>query len=160
MNKFFLGKKLGMTQVFNENGNIVPVTVVETSPCTVVQLKTEETDGYVAVKVGYENVLERKLNKPEKGLFAKNKIAPKKFLKEFRVDSVENYQVGQDLKISEMFENGEKIDITGISKGKKLMVQCTTEELVQWEHVQHQEEYLKVKNYQDIWVTKKLQFKI
>lgn len=118
MNKFFLGKKLGMTQVFNENGNIIPVTVVETSPCTVVQLKTEETDGYVAVKVGYENILERKLNKPEKGLFAKNKIAPKKFLKEFRVDSVENYQVGQDLKISEMFENGEKIDITGISKGK------------------------------------------
>ena len=118
MKKFFLGKKLGMTQVFNENGNIIPVTVVETSPCTVVQLKTEDTDGYVAVKIGYESILEKKLNKPEKGLFEKNNLTPKKFLKEFRVDSVENYEIGQNLKISEMFANGDKIDVTGISKGK------------------------------------------
>ena len=118
MKKFFLGRKLGMTQVFDDNGNVIPVTVVESSPCTVVQLKTEEVDGYFAVKLGYENVLERKLNKPELGLFKKNNIAPKKFLKEFRVDTVEGYEVGQNIKISEMFKDGDKIDITGISKGK------------------------------------------
>lgn len=118
MKKFFLGKKLGMTQVFDENGNVIPVTVIESSSCTVVQLKTEEVDGYFAVKLGYENILERKLNKPELGLFKKNKIAPKKFLKEFRVDTVEGYEVGQNIKISEMFKEGDKIDVTGISKGK------------------------------------------
>ena len=115
---FFLGKKLGMTQVFDENGNVIPVTVVETSPCTVIQLKTDEIDGYSAVKIGYENILEKKLNKPEKGLFAKNKLAPKKFLKEFRVDNLADYQIGQNIKISEMFKDGDKVDITGISKGK------------------------------------------
>lgn len=115
---FFLGKKLGMTQVFDENGNVIPVTVIETSPCTVIQLKTNEVDGYSAVKIGYENILEKKLNKPEKGLFAKNKLAPKKFLKEFRVDNLEEYQIGQNIKVSEMFKDGDKLDITGISKGK------------------------------------------
>lgn len=118
MKKFFLGKKLGMTQVFDDNGDVIPVTVVESSPCTVVQLKTKEIDGYFAVKLGYENVLERKLNKPELGLFKKNKIAPKKFLKEFRVDTIEGYELGQNIKISEMFKAGDKLDITGISKGK------------------------------------------
>lgn len=118
MKKFFLGKKLGMTQIFDENGNIIPVTVIESSPCTVVQLKTEENDGYFAVKLGYENVLERKLNKPEVGLFKKIKTATKKFLREFRVDTVDGFEVGQNIKISDMFQNGDKIDITGISKGK------------------------------------------
>ena len=118
MKKFILGTKIGMTQIFNENGLAIPVTVIEAGPCTVVQVKSADTDGYEAVKVGYKDVAEKKLNKPEKGLFSKIKVAPKKFLREFRVETVGNFELGQDIKVNDMFEAGDKIDVSGISKGK------------------------------------------
>lgn len=118
MNKFILGKKVGMTQVFDENGLSIPVSVIQAGPCPVVQKKTVETDGYKAIKVGFEDVTEKKLNKPEKGLFSKVKVAPKKHLKEFRTEEVEKYEVGQEIKVSDMFQPGDRVDISGISKGK------------------------------------------
>lgn len=118
MNKFMLGKKVGMTQVFDEAGLSIPVTVIEAGPCTVVQKKTMENDGYSAVKVGYSNVEEKKLNKPQNGLFSKTKIAPKKFLKEFRAEGSDKFEVGQEIKVSDMFEAGDHIDVSGVSKGK------------------------------------------
>ena len=118
MNKFILGKKVGMTQIFTENGTVVPVTVVEAGPLTVVQKKTVETDGYEAVRVGFGEVSEKRLNKPDKGLFTKIKAAPKKYIKEFRPESVEAFEVGQEIKVSDMFKAGDKIDVSGISKGK------------------------------------------
>lgn len=118
MNKFILGKKVGMTQVFTENGTVVPVTVVEAGPLTVVQKKTAETDGYEAVRVGFGEVSEKRLNKPDKGLFTKIKVAPKKYVKEFRPESVEAFEVGQEIKVADMFQAGDKVDVSGISKGK------------------------------------------
>lgn len=118
MNKFILGKKVGMTQVFDENGLSIPVSVIQAGPCSVVQKKTVETDGYKAVKVGFQDVSEKKLNKPEKGLFSKVKVAPKKHLKEFRTEEIEKYGVGQEIKVSDMFQPGDRVDISGISKGK------------------------------------------
>lgn len=118
MNKFILGKKVGMTQVFDENGLSIPVSVIQAGPCSVVQKKTVETDGYKALKVGFQDVSEKKLNKPEKGLFSKVKVAPKKHLKEFRTEEVEKYEVGQEIKVSDMFQPGDRVDISGISKGK------------------------------------------
>lgn len=118
MKKFILGTKVGMTQIFNENGLAIPVTVIEAGPCSVVQVKTAETDGYEAVKVGFKDVSEKKLNKPEKGLFSKVKVAPKKHLREFRLDAGATFEVGQNITVSDMFEAGDKIDVSGISKGK------------------------------------------
>jgi len=118
MNKFILGKKLGMTQIFDENGIVVPVTVIQAGPCAVVQKKTVENDGYTAVKLGFEEVPEKRLNKPEKGLFTKIKVTPRRHLKEFRTDDVDKYEVGQEIKVTDMFNNGDKIDVSGISKGK------------------------------------------
>ncbi|MDQ2087581.1 50S ribosomal protein L3 [Herbivorax sp. ANBcel31] len=118
MGKFILGKKLGMTQVFTEEGLSVPVTVIEAGPVTVVQTKSVDADGYMAVKVGYKDVKEKSLNKPDKGVFSKHKISPKKHLKEFRVDEADKFEVGQEVKVTDMFEDGDKIDVTGISKGK------------------------------------------
>ncbi len=118
MEKFILGKKVGMTQIFVENGLSIPVTVIEAGPCTVVQKKTTEAEGYTAVKVGYENVVERKLNKPQKGLFSKMKLSPKKYLKEFRMESVDGFEVGQEIKVADMFHSGDKVDVSGVSKGK------------------------------------------
>jgi len=118
MNKFILGKKVGMTQVFDENGLSIPVSVIQAGPCSVVQKKTVETDGYKAVKVGFQDVSEKKLNKPEKGLFSKVKVAPKKHLKEFRTEEVEKFEVGQEIKVSDMFQPGDRVDVSGISKGK------------------------------------------
>jgi large subunit ribosomal protein L3 len=117
-NKFILGKKIGMTQVFTENGVVVPVTVVEAGPLTVVQKKTVETDGYNAVRVGFGEVSEKRLNKPDNGLFAKIKTAPKKHIREFKPENVEAFEVGQEIKVADMFQAGDKIDVTGISKGK------------------------------------------
>ncbi|HEX9062547.1 MAG TPA: 50S ribosomal protein L3 [Clostridia bacterium] len=117
MEKFIVGKKIGMTQIFREDGVIVPVTVIQAGPCTVVQKKTDETDGYQAVKIGFENVEEKKLNKPEMGLFSKTKVSPKKHLKEFRVNP-EKYEVGQDINVADVFQAGDRIDVSGISKGK------------------------------------------
>lgn len=118
MNKFIVGKKIGMTQIFNENGLAIPVTVVEAGPCPVVQKKTLENDGYKAIKIGFQEIKEKKLNKPERGLFSKIKIEPRKYLKEFRIDDLDKYEVGQEIKVSDMFNAGDKIDVSGISKGK------------------------------------------
>jgi large subunit ribosomal protein L3 len=118
MKKFILGKKIGMTQVFNESGLSIPVTVIEAGPCTVIQCKTVDSDGYNAIKVGFVDITEKKLNKPEKGQFSKLKLAPKKFLREFRLEDGVTFEVGHDIKIEEMFQAGERVDVSGISKGK------------------------------------------
>jgi large subunit ribosomal protein L3 len=118
MNKFILGKKLGMTQIFDENGAVIPVTVIQAGPCAVVQKKTIENDGYTALKLGFEDIPERKLSKPEKGLYAKVKVTAKRHLKEFRTDDIGKFEVGQEIKVTDMFESGDKIDVSGISKGK------------------------------------------
>ncbi len=118
MNKFMLGKKIGMTQIFNENGLSIPVTVIQAGPCPVVQKKSLENDGYKSLKLGFGEVSEKKLNKPEKGLFAKLKIPSRKYLKEFRTEEIDKYEVGQEIKVSDMFQSGDRIDVSGISKGK------------------------------------------
>jgi large subunit ribosomal protein L3 len=118
MKKFIVGKKVGMTQVFDEDGLSIPVTVVEAGPCTVVQKKTVENDGYSALKVGFGQVKEKRLNKPSKGLFAKLNVPVKKYLREFRLDDLAKFEIGQDIMVSDMFEAGDKIDVSGISKGK------------------------------------------
>ena len=114
--KGILGKKIGMTQIFTEHGEVIPVTVVEAGPVVVTKIKTTENDGYTAIQVGFQDAKEKSLNKPQKGhLAAANTL--KKHLKEFRVDSVEEYTVGQEIK-ADLFAAGELIDVTGISKGK------------------------------------------
>ena len=117
MNKGLIGKKIGMTQIFDESGKVIPVTVIEAGPCVVAQVKTEETDGYTAVQLGFGDIKEKKLNKPTKGHFTKVNVTPKKHLREFRLDSVEGLTVGQELK-ADVFAAGDKIDIQGTSKGK------------------------------------------
>lgn len=114
--KGILGKKLGMTQIFTEEGIVVPVTVVEAGPNVVTQVKTVEKDGYNAIQVGFEDAKEKSLNKPQKGHLAAANVL-KKHLKEFRVDAVEEFTVGQEIK-ADLFAAGELIDVTGISKGK------------------------------------------
>lgn len=118
MKKFMVGKKVGMTQVFDEAGLSIPVTVVEAGPCTVVQKKDMENDGYSALKVGFGHVKERRVNKPEKGIFEKLNVPVKKYLREFRLDDISKFEIGQDINVADMFEAGDKIDISGISKGK------------------------------------------
>jgi large subunit ribosomal protein L3 len=118
MKKFIIGKKIGMTQIFNENGLSIPVTVIQAGPCPVVQKKTAENDGYKSLKLGFGEISEKRLNKPEKGLFAKIKIPSRKYLREFRTDEADKYEVGQEIKVSDMFQNGDRIDVSGISKGK------------------------------------------
>lgn len=115
--KAILGKKIGMTQIFSENGESLPVTVIQAGPCVVVQKKTEEKDGYSAVKVGFEDIKEGKLNKPELGLFKKQQLEPKRFLKELKLKNAEDYNVGDEIKV-DIFSSGDKVDIVGISKGK------------------------------------------
>lgn len=117
MKKALIGKKVGMTQIFDEEGKVIPVTVIETTPCTVTQIKTVEQDGYQAVQLGFGDVKEKKLNKPELGHLSKNKLAPKKYLREFRLDSIEGIKVGDELK-ADVFAAGDKVDIQGTSKGK------------------------------------------
>ena len=114
--KGILGKKLGMTQIFTEEGIVVPVTVVEAGPNVVTQVKTVEKDGYNAIQVGFEDAKEKSLNKPQKGHLAAANVL-KKHLKEFRVDAVEEFTIGQEIK-ADLFAAGEKIDVTGTSKGK------------------------------------------
>ena len=114
--KGILGKKIGMTQIFTEHGEVIPVTVVEAGPVVVTQIKTTENDGYTAIQVGFQDAKEKSLNKPQKGhLAAANTL--KKHLKEFRVEAVDAYTVGQEIK-ADVFAAGEMIDVTGISKGK------------------------------------------
>lgn len=115
--KTLLGKKIGMTQVFTEDGQVVPVTVVEAGPEVVTQIKTVETDGYNAVQVGYEDQKAHRVNKPMTGHYEKAGVAPKKHLAEFRIEDGETYELGQEITVAD-FEEGMKIDITGISKGK------------------------------------------
>ena len=117
MKKALIGKKVGMTQIFDENGKIVPVTAIEVGPCTVTQIKTVEQDGYTAVQLGFGDVKENKLTKPAKGKFDKANVTPKKHLKEFRVDSVEGMNVGDELN-ADTFVVGDKVDVQGTSKGK------------------------------------------
>ena len=115
--KTILGRKMGMTQIFTEHGAVVPVTVVQAGPMTVTQIKTVETDGYNAVQFGFEDAKPQRVNKPMTGHFAKNEIAPKKNLAEFRPEEGEAYEVGQQITVAD-FEEGVKLDVTGTSKGK------------------------------------------
>ena len=117
MKKALIGRKVGMTQIFDEEGKVIPVTAIEVGPCTVTQIKTVEQDGYTAVQLGFGEVKARKLNKPELGHLSKNKLAPKKYLREFRLDSVEGMKVGDELK-ADVFAVGDKVDVQGTSKGK------------------------------------------
>ena len=161
MKKGIIGKKIGMTQIFDENGNVIPVTVIETAGNIVTQIKTEETDGYNSIQLGYGEVKDKHINKPEAGHFAKAGLAKRKHLREFRLDSIEGYKVGDEVK-TDIFQAGERVDIQGTSKGKGFqgdMVQCITEDQVQWDQHQHQVEYSKVKNFQDIWEKLQLQYK-
>ena len=117
MQKGIIGKKMGMTQIFDENGKVVPVTVVEAGPCTVVQKKTVESDGYVAVQPGYGDISAKKVSKPAKGHFDKADVAPKRTLREFRLDDISAMNVGDILK-ADVFAVGDRIDVVGTSKGK------------------------------------------
>ena len=117
MQKGIIGKKLGMTQLFDENGKVVPVTVIEAGPCTVVQKKTVESDGYQAVQLGFGEVSAKKVNKAAKGHFDKAEVAPKKTLREFRLDDITAVNVGDILK-ADVFAAGDHVDVSGISKGK------------------------------------------
>ena len=116
MKKGLIGKKIGMTQIFDENGNVIPVTVVEAGPCVITQKKTIENDGYEAVQVGFGDVKVNKLNKPMKGHFAKNDVAPKKTLKEFRLEDCSALNVGDIIK-ADAFEADKIVDVKGTSKG-------------------------------------------
>ena len=115
--KTILGKKMGMTQIFDENGNVIPVTVIEAGPEVVTQVKTVETDGYDGVQVGFEDQKPQRVNKPMTGHFEKAGVAPKKHLAEFIPEEGDTYEVGQVITAAE-FEVGSKLDITGTSKGK------------------------------------------
>ena len=116
MKKGLIGKKIGMTQIFDEKGNVIPVTVVEAGPCVITQKKTIENDGYEAVQVGFGDVKAQRVNKAMKGHFAKNDVAPKKVLKEFRLESIADVNVGDILK-ADVFATGDKVDVIGTSKG-------------------------------------------
>ncbi|UOO37826.1 50S ribosomal protein L3 [Oscillospiraceae bacterium CM] len=117
MEKAIIGKKVGMTQIFDDNGKVIPVTVIEAGPCVVVQKKTADKDGYDAVQLGYQDEKERKLSKPELGHLKKAGTALKKHLKEFKLSMAATYNVGDELK-ADVFTEGDKVDITGVSKGK------------------------------------------
>ena len=117
MKKAILTTKVGMTQIFNEDGVLTPVTVLQAGPCVVTQVKTEENDGYEAVQVGFADKKEKSVNKPEKGHFDKAGVAPKKFVREFKFENASEYTVGQEIK-ADIFEAGDKIDATATSKGK------------------------------------------
>lgn len=117
MQKGLIGKKIGMTQIFDDNGNVIPVTVVEAGPCTVVQKKTVENDGYEAVQVGFGEVKISRVNKPKAGHFKKADVAPKKVLKEFRLADTSALNVGDILK-ADVFAVGDRVDVVGTSKGK------------------------------------------
>ncbi|MGI6112574.1 MAG: 50S ribosomal protein L3 [Mahellales bacterium] len=117
MKKGIIGKKVGMTQVFTEAGEVIPVTVIQAGPCFVVQKKTMEKDGYNAVQIGFDDKREKLVNKPLKGHFDKANVAYKRFLKEFKFDNIDDYEVGQQINV-DVFEIGDRVDVSGISKGK------------------------------------------
>ena len=115
--KTIIGRKIGMTQIFDETGKVIPVTVIEAGPCVVAQVKSVETDGYNAIQLGFGDVKESKLNRPEKGHFKKANLSLKKHLREFRMDSLEGINVGDEIKV-DTFVAGDRIDVQGTSKGK------------------------------------------
>lgn len=117
MKKGILGKKLGMTQVFDAEGRVIPVTVVEAGPCLVIRKKTVETDGYTAVQIGFGDVKEKNLSKPVKGQFIKAGLEPVRYIREYRVEDLSGYEIGSTLK-ADVFGEGELVDVTGTSKGK------------------------------------------
>ncbi|MBU9725979.1 50S ribosomal protein L3 [Diplocloster modestus] len=117
MKKAILATKVGMTQIFNEDGTLVPVTVLQAGPCVVTQVKTADNDGYDAVQVGFMDKRENLVNKPMKGQFDKAGVSCKRFVKEFKFENASEYQLAQEIK-ADVFENGEKVDVTAISKGK------------------------------------------
>ena len=117
MKKGLIGKKIGMTQIFDENGNVIPVTAIEAGPCTVVQVKTKESDGYDAIQLGFGEIKDKKVNKPMKGHFSKASVAPRKHLREFRVEDITTYKVGSEIK-ADVFVANDMVDIQGITKGK------------------------------------------
>ena len=115
--KSILGKKVGMTQIFTEEGVVIPVTVVEAGPLTIIQKKTVENDGYSAIQVGYVDLKEKKVNKPMKGHFDKADAGYKRYLREFSISDEDQYEIGQEIK-ADIFNEGDKVDVTGTSKGK------------------------------------------
>lgn len=117
MKKAILATKIGMTQVFNENGILIPVTVLEAGPCVVTQIKTKDTDGYDAIQVGYKDIRAKLVNKPQKGVFEKAGTGLKRHLQEFKLDDVSSYKLADEIK-ADIFEVGDKIDVTATSKGK------------------------------------------
>lgn len=117
MKKAIMGIKVGMTQIFDEGGKAVPVTVVEAGPCTVLQKKNNDTDGYEAIQVGFYNLKENKANQPLKGHFKKANVKPLRFIREFKMDNVDNYEVGQDITV-DLFQADDIVDVVGTSKGK------------------------------------------
>ena len=116
MGKAIIGRKVGMTQIFAEDGKVIPVTVIEAGPCPVVQVKTPETDGYTALKLGFLPAKEKMLNKPDLGQFKKAGVAPCKYLREVRVESAEGYKVGDEVK-ADVFAAGDRVDASGVTKG-------------------------------------------
>ena len=117
LQKAIIGKKVGMTQIFDATGKVIPVTVVEAGPCTVTQIKTVEKDGYASIQLGYADISDKKLTKPMKGHFAKAGVSAKKYLKEFRIEDCSQYNVG-DIVLADLFKEGDKVDVVGTSKGK------------------------------------------
>jgi len=117
IDKAIMGIKIGMTQIFDENDKAVPVTIVEAGPCTVLQKKNSETDGYSAIQVGFYNLKEKQVNKPARGHFKKANVKPLRYIKEFRVKDIEAYEIGQELK-ADQFDPGDIVDVVGTSKGK------------------------------------------
>ncbi len=169
MTKGILGRKIGMTQVFAENGELIPVTVIAANPNVVLQKKTTETDGYNAIQLGFEDKREKLTNKPEQGHTAKASTTPKRFIREIRDADVDGLEVGQEVKV-DVFATGEIVDVTGISKGKGfkvlsnatdnladlcLMVLAITVVQVQWAQLLRTV-YSKAKNLLDVWVETKL----
>lgn len=116
MKKAIMATKVGMTQIFNENGQLIPVTVLQAGPCVVTQVKNTEKDGYEAVQVGFGDIREVLVNKPRKGIFEKANVTNKRFLKEFKFENASDYTVGQEIK-ADIFSAGDKIDVSGVSKG-------------------------------------------
>ena len=117
MKKAILGRKLGMTQIFDENVKIVPVTVIEAGPCVVTQIKTEEKDGYDAIQVGFDDIREKLVNKPRQGQFKKAGASLKRILREFRLEDISTFELGQEI-LADVFDAGERVDVSGVSKGK------------------------------------------
>lgn len=117
MKKGIIGRKIGMTQIFDEIGNVIPVTVIEAGPCVVVQKKTIENDGYEAIQIGFNDLKPHKVNKPQAGHFAKADAAPKRTLKEYRLDDISTYNLGDIIK-ADIFAEGDIVDVSGTSKGK------------------------------------------